>query len=163
METAPRLNRRRRSSQGGFTLIELLITMLVTVVALAGLFGVFSVTARGNTDARQAAEALALCEAAADELKSFRVSDIEAMAAYAPIPPSGSWGPVDYHEPPVAGASGATFARKVWARWIDDDLVWMKVAVEWTGDGAAPGSDGGIHDHQISLELVRSRTEESWD
>jgi prepilin-type N-terminal cleavage/methylation domain-containing protein len=162
MERAPRLRTRSARPQGGFTLIELLITMLVTVVALAGLFGVFSVTARGNTDARQAAEALALCEGATDELKGFTVAQIEANPAYAAIPPAGSWGPVDYHEPAVFGASGVTFERKVWARWIDDDLVWMKVAVLWTSDGAAPGSDGGIHDHQIALEMVRSRTEDSW-
>jgi prepilin-type N-terminal cleavage/methylation domain-containing protein len=155
MERAARL----KPSQGGFTLIELLITMLVTVVALAGLFGVFSVTARGNTDARQAAEGLALCEASADELKSFTVAQIEAMPAYGAIPANGSWGPVDYHEAAVVGASGATFNRKVWARWIDDDLVWMRIAVQWTGDGAVPGSDGGIHDHQLALELIRSRTE----
>ena len=54
------------------------------------------------------------------------------------------------------------FERKVWARWVDADLVWMKVAVQWTSDGAAPGSDGGIHDHQIALEVVRSRTEAPW-
>jgi len=155
MERAARLTRQ----QGGFTLIELLITMLVTVVALAGLFGVFSVTARGNTDARQTAEGLALVEASADELKSFTVTELEGMPAYAPIPVNGSWGPVDYHEPAVVGASGATFNRKVWARWVDDDLVWLKVAVQWTGDGAQPGADGGIHDHQLALELIRSRTE----
>jgi prepilin-type N-terminal cleavage/methylation domain-containing protein len=162
MERASRLtSRRARGNQGGFTLIELLITMLVTVVALAGLFGVFSVTARGNTDARQAAEALALCQTSTDELKTLTIAQIEANPAYAAVPLNGSWGPLDYHEPAVLGASGATFERKVWARWIDDDLVWMKVAVQWTSDGAAPGSDGGIHDHQIALEVVRSRTEDS--
>jgi len=147
--------------EGGFTLIELLVTLLVTVVALAGLFGVFSVTSRGNADARQTAEALALCEASTDELKSFTVDKIETVLPYAVIPVNGSWGPLPYHEGAVVGASGVTFNREVWARWIDTDLVWMKVAVLWTSDGAAPGSDGGIHDHQVALEVVRSRTEAS--
>jgi prepilin-type N-terminal cleavage/methylation domain-containing protein len=159
MERAPVLGPRARPDQGGFTLIELLITVLVTVIALAGLFGVFTVTARGNTDARQAAEALALCEASTDELKAFTVAEIEAMAAYPDIPVNDEWGPVDYHEGSVAGASGVTFERRVWARWVDADLVWMRVAVEWTSDGATPGSEGGIHDHRVALEVLRSRTE----
>jgi len=159
MERTPLLNPRRRPSQGGFTLVELLITLLVTVVALAGLFGVFSVTTRSNTDARQTAEALALCQAAADELKSFSVDQIETALTYQPIPASSSWGPLDYHEPAVVGASGAVFQRKVWARWIDDDLVWLKLGVQWTSDGAVAGSDGGIHDHEVALEMIRSRTE----
>ena len=49
--------------------------------------------------------------------------------------------------------------RVVWQNKDLDDLVWMKVAVEWTSDGAVAGSDGGIHDHAINLEMVRSRTE----
>jgi prepilin-type N-terminal cleavage/methylation domain-containing protein len=161
MERDPllRSNVPRSRSEGGFTLIELLVTLLVTVVALAGLFGVFSVTARGNTDARQASEALALCEASADELKAYTVAQLETVLPYAPIPTGGGWGPMDYHEGDVLAASGATFVRKVYARGIDDDLVWLKLVVEWTSDGAVPGSDGGIHDHAINLEMVRSRTE----
>lgn len=147
--------------EGGFTLVELLVTLLVTVIALAGLFGVFSVTTRGNQDARQTAEALALCESSTDELKGFTVDQIENVLPYQPVPANGSWGPLAYHEGPVIGASGVTFNRQVWARWVDDDLVWMKVAVQWTSDGAAPGSEGGIHDHEVALEVVRSRTEAS--
>lgn len=160
MERAAQLTPPPGRREGGFTLVELLVTMVVTVIALAGLFGVFTVTSRGNADARQAAEALALCEASTDELKSFTVDQIENQLAYQPITNAGGpWGPLPYHEGAVTGASGVTFNRNVYARWIDDDLVWMKVAVSWTSDGATPGSEGGIHDHEVSLEVVRSRTE----
>jgi prepilin-type N-terminal cleavage/methylation domain-containing protein len=166
MERAPVLIHHGRGRERGFTLIELLVTMTVTVIALAGLFGVFSVTSRGNVDARQSAEALALCQASADELKSFTVQQIENAPTdtppglgYGAIISGTPWGPVAYHEGAVVGASGVTFDRSVYARWIDDDLVWMKVTVAWTSDGATAGSEGGIHDHAVSLEMLRSRTE----
>ena len=133
--------------------------MLVTTVALAGLFGVFASTTRGNIDARESAEALALCESSADVLKSFTVAEIETTLAYPAILTGSTWGPVAFHEGPVTGATGVVFDRQVWGRGIDDDLVWFKVAIVWASDGATLGSDDGIHDHELSLEIVRSRTE----
>jgi prepilin-type N-terminal cleavage/methylation domain-containing protein len=160
MERDPLLSpRTRRRRQGGFTLVELLVTMLVTTVALAGLFGVFASTTRGNIDAREAAEALALCESSTDVLKSYTVAQLEADLGYPAVVTGATWGPIQFHEGDVTGATGVVFERQVWGRGIDDDLVWFKIAIVWASDGAVLGSEGGIHDHEIALEIVRSRTE----
>ena len=145
-------------AEGGFTLVELLVTLAVTVIGMAGLFGVFTATTRGNASARESSEALGLCQGAADEIKSFTVAEMEAMAAYGVIDATG-WGPRPYHEGPVVGATGATFVRDVWARALDQDLVWVKVTVSWASEGATLGAEGGLHDHALALEMLRSRGE----
>ena len=158
LEIPTRSSRRSPATQGGFTLVELLVTLVVTMVGLAGLFGVFTATSRGNANARETAEGLGLCQGAADEIKSFTVAELEAMPAYGVIDTAG-WGPKAFHEGNVIGATGVNFVREVWARAVDPDLVWLKVTVIWASDGAALGSEGGIHDHTVALEMLRSRGE----
>ncbi len=155
------MKQRPRRRDGGFTLLELLVTMSVTLIGLAGLLSIYAASARGAAGARYTSEAIDLCEETLEAFRGTPVAEIEAIAAYGPITNAG-WGPADHHEGDVVGTSGVTFRRSVEARGIDgseQQLVWLRVTVAWTEDGAAPGAEGGLYDHQVSLEMLRSRRE----
>lgn len=137
--------------------------MVVTIVGLIGLFGVFTVTTRGNTEARESAEALAMLQGAADELKSMTVAEIETRYGQPLDIVNPMFGPLPFHEPTdgtgiAIGVTGVSYERRVTARRIDDDLVWVRVSVHWGVEGAQLGVTFA-NDRELGLEMVRSRTE----
>src|SRR5687768_15423462 len=87
---------RSRSAQHGFTIMELLVALGVTMIGLAGLMTLYSVTARANRGTTVTTDAMEAAAEAVEELRGMSVAQIEGTAPYAPIDASG-WGPVDFH------------------------------------------------------------------
>ena len=150
------LRARFASEQSGFTLLELLVTMLISIIGLTGLAAAFVTTARGNIDARHSAEAVAVGQGAIEQLKSMSIARIETTYAttITETPFTAA-----YHEGDFVGS--LTYRRRIEAQQYPGqiDLVMLRVIVEWTDENLAAGTSGGIYDHRISLELMRSRQE----
>jgi prepilin-type N-terminal cleavage/methylation domain-containing protein len=158
------MNRERRRSrrnpeQGGFTLLELLITATITVIGFAGLLGLHLSAIGGNALSGRAAEAVSISERTMEQLRGETVSgmiqDLTGSAATGLPLTSVSMST-------LTGRNGMTYTRQVSVSELtatSPDLIWIKVVVGWTDDGAVPASDLGIHDHQISLEMIRTRQE----
>jgi prepilin-type N-terminal cleavage/methylation domain-containing protein len=149
-----RLRPRRR--QRGFTLLELLITLAITVIGLTGLLSLFVVTAKGNTTTSQSGEAVAVAEATLEEIRNLSLPAMYAQFGVASLP-------IDANLDTVAGRAGVTFSRRVQITEMtatSTNLVKLRVEVSWTDAGAAVGANGGMHDHRISFELIRTGTEQ---
>jgi len=150
-----RRRRTRRGPERGFTLIELLTTMGITVIGLLGLMSLYVVTARGNALGARSGEAVAVAEATLEEARSTSVADLLAMHGAVALP-------IDVSLDTVAGRAGTTFNRRVQVSELtatSTNLIKIRVDVWWTDAGAAAGAEGGIHDHRISFELVRTASE----
>jgi type II secretory pathway pseudopilin PulG len=151
--------RRARAQEGGFTLLELLITTTITVIGFAGLLGLHLATVGGNALSGRAGEAVALCERTMEQLRSDSIAgmvqDLTGSAA-TPLPLT------NVAMSTVAGRNGMTYRRLVTVTELDaasTDLIKVRVAVDWTDDGAVTGTDNGTHDHEVTLELIRTRQE----
>ena len=150
---------RMRSQQGGFTLLELLITAAVTVIGFAGLLGLHLAAIGGNSLSGRAGEAVALCERTMEQLRSETIPGIAQVltgSASASLPIT------NVAMPTVVGRNGMTYRRNVTVVELDSvspDLIQIHVAVDWTDDGAVTASDNGVHDHEVTLELIRTRQE----
>ncbi|HTJ44572.1 MAG TPA: prepilin-type N-terminal cleavage/methylation domain-containing protein [Kofleriaceae bacterium] len=151
--------RRADRSQAGFTLIELLVTATVTVIGFAALLGLHFATVGGNALSGRSGEAVAICERTVEQLRSESVGgmiqDLTGSASTA-LPLN------NISMSTVAGRNGMTYRRLVSVRELtaaSPDLIQIHVAVDWTDDGAVQGSDNGIHDHEVVLELIRTRQE----
>ena len=150
---------RRNPQQGGFTLLELLITTTITVIGFAGLLGLHLATVGGNAQSSRAAEAVAICERTMEQLRSDTVAgavqDLTGSAT-TPLPLT------NISMSTVAGRNGMTYRRLASVTELDavsPDLIKIHVEVDWTDDGAVTASDNGVHDHQVQLELIRTRQE----
>lgn len=140
-------------AQGGFTLLELLITLAVTVIGLTGLLSLFVVTAKGNSTTSRSGEAVAVAEATLEEARTLSVAAMNAQYGNFPI---------DVNLNTVAGRAGVTFNRRLQITEMTStstNLLKLRVEVTWTDAGAAAGANGGLHDHRISFELIRTGTE----
>ena len=149
---------RARTPAGGFTLIELLVTLSVVILGIAGILAMYSSATKVSTQARHSGEAIALCEETIETLGTLSIAEIEAIIGYGPITDAG-WGPVPHHEGAVQAPSGIVFGRLVEAHQVvgsGGTLVWLRVRVSWTERGAGAG---GLFDHQVTLEVIRSRQE----
>lgn len=149
----------RNAQQGGFTLLELLVTATVTVIGFAGLLGLHLAAVSGNSLSGRAGEAVAICERTIEQLRSESVGgmvqDLTGSASTAmPL--------TNVAMSTVSGRNGMTYRRFVTVRQLDavsPDLIQIHVAVDWTDDNAVQGSDNGVHDHEVTLELIRTRQE----
>ncbi|MBE7451219.1 MAG: prepilin-type N-terminal cleavage/methylation domain-containing protein [Kofleriaceae bacterium] len=154
----PRLldrTRRRRRSARGFTLLEMLITLAVTVIGLTGLLSLHVVTTKGNAITSRSGEGVAIAEATVEEIRNLTLPALFTELGVSALP-------VDVNLDTVAGRAGVTFNRRVQVTEltaVSTNLVKIRVEVSWTDAGAAPGAEGGIHDHRVSLELIRTASE----
>ena len=149
-----RLRLRRR--QRGFTLLELLITLAITVIGLTGLLSLFVVTAKGNSTTSQSGEAVAVAEATLEEVRNLSLDAMYVQFGVTSLP-------IDANLNTVAGRAGVTFTRRVQITEMtatSTNLIKIRVEVTWTDAGAAAGANGGMHDHRISFELIRTATEQ---
>jgi len=150
---ASRLRRLRR--QAGFTLLELLVTMAVTVIGLLGLMAMHVATVKGNEATARSSAAVAVAQ---DTLEAHRSMSYKALIdAY-----SVTDLPVDAALDTVVGRDGTTYTRRLLITEVPGlsrDVVKLRVEVGWTEDHAAAGSNGGINDHKVGLEIVRSVAE----
>lgn len=147
--------RRARRDQRGFTLLELLVTMAIAIVGLTALMALFVVTARGNAGGARSGEAVSIAEATVEEVRAMSVDDMLVTFGVGALPIDGS---LDS----VAGRAGTTFERRVQVSEltaVSANLIKIRVEVHWTDDGASAGAEGGIHDHRVSFELVRTASE----
>lgn len=147
-----------RRGEGGFTMIELLVSLTVALVGLAGLMSIFVSSAQGNRYAGQAREATEAASAAMEELRAMSIAAIESHPSYEPIDAAG-WGPVLFHDGPVAGLGELVYRRWVSARELATDsgsLVLIEVTVDWNEEGGEAGQDNG-RDRELSIGLMRTR------
>jgi Tfp pilus assembly protein PilV len=161
-----RQQRQRRRRDGGFTLLELLMTLGVTTIGLVGLLSLHLSIVRGNESASRTAEAAQIGHATLESLRAApQVQDIAALLTGNPTdaPPFDvSWcrragGVV---EATAVGRNGMTYRCRVVVTELpaaSPDLLRIRVEIGWTDDGAAQGTQGGIFDHLIAVELIRTR------
>jgi prepilin-type N-terminal cleavage/methylation domain-containing protein len=143
--------------EGGFTLIELLVTLSVTVIGLAGLLSLHSTTIKGNQIASRSGEAATIAQRSMEELRAIPVQGLNSIETTYGVLPI-----VDATMDPVDGRAGMTYTRRVSVREltsVSEDLVLMRVEVEWADDGADPVTAPDNLKHAISLELIRTRQE----
>jgi len=145
----------RRQSQRGFTLLELMLTLTVTTIGLIGLMSLHLSIARGNDAANRGAEASQIANATIEQLRAARVPDMMNELTGNPLatPPQdiNPW-------TSVTGRGGMTFRRRVILTSLSASTsLWLiRVEVGWTEDMAAQGASGGILDHTISAEVIRT-------
>lgn len=154
-----RQRRSDRRQQGGFTLLELLITAVITVIGFAGLLGLHLSAIGANGLSGRAAEAVAVCTRSMEQLRSETVTgmiqDLTGSAA-TPLPLT------NVAMSTMTGRNGMTYRRLVTVTELtatSPDLILIHVAVDWTDDGAVLASDNGVHDHEVVLEMIRTRQE----
>jgi Tfp pilus assembly protein PilV len=129
----------------------------VTVIGLAGLLSLHSTTIKGNQIASRSGEAATVAQRAMEELRAIPVqgpNSIETTYGVLPI--------IDAAMDPVSGRAGMTYTRRVSVgelTSVSEDLVLMRVEVEWADDGADPATAPDNLKHVISLELIRTRQE----
>jgi prepilin-type N-terminal cleavage/methylation domain-containing protein len=157
---------RRGRHERGFTLLELLITLGLTTIGLLGLLSLHVSLVRGNDGASRAAEASQIGQAALESLRAARRGDELAMLLTGNaggIPPLDvPWcrrGDNNAVEATVTGRGGMTYRCRVVVvplTAVSDSLWRIRVEVGWTEDGAAQGAQGGVLDHLIAVEVIRS-------
>jgi prepilin-type N-terminal cleavage/methylation domain-containing protein len=149
---------RRPAAQGGFTLMELLITMAVTIIGLMGLMSLHITTSRGNDVAGRSGEAVAIAQQTLEDLRSRAYKDmLEVLTGN-----RNAGLPVDVTLNTTPGRRGMTYRRRALVVGLDAAstfLVRVRVEIAWTDDGAVLGSDNGIHDHVVALEIIRTKQE----
>ncbi len=145
-------------SARGFTLLELLVTLTVTTIGLVGLLALHLSVSRGNDGASRAAEAEQI---GATTLESLRAQSPQDMMltltgnAFA-IPPQ------TVALPTVTGRAGMPYTRTVMVTPVGgvSSALWkIRVETTWTEAGGAAGAAGGVYDHKIAVELIRTLEE----
>jgi prepilin-type N-terminal cleavage/methylation domain-containing protein len=146
---------KRRQSQRGFTLLELMLTLTVTTIGLIGLLSLHLSIARGNDAANRSAEASQIANGTIEQLRAARITDMltELGLSAGSVPPQ-DLNPLDT----VTGRGGMTFRRRVILTSLSASTsLWLiRVEIGWTEDFAAQGAQGGILDHTVSAEVIRT-------
>jgi prepilin-type N-terminal cleavage/methylation domain-containing protein len=151
--------RARRRAQRGFTLLELLMTLTVTTIGLVGLMSLHLSIARGNDSASRFAEATQIANATLEGLRAQKLADMMTTLTGSPT----STPPTDVTRPTVAGRAGMTYRVRVLVTQLTSasSSLWrLRVEVGWTEDGAAEGDQGGLLDHLVAVELIRTVEEQ---
>jgi prepilin-type N-terminal cleavage/methylation domain-containing protein len=147
-----------RRGQGGFTLLELLITMAVTVIGLMGLMSLHLTTTRGNDIASRSGEGVTIAQQTLEDLRARAFKDmVEALTGN-----RNTALPIDVVLNVVQGRNGMSYRRRAIVQEMttaSTGLVRVRLEVSWTDDGAIQGSDNGVHDHVLVLEVLRTRVE----
>jgi len=150
--------RSRQRVQGGFTLMELLITMAVTIIGLMGLMSLHITTSRGNDVAGRSGEAVSVAQQTIEDLRSRAYKDMIDVLTGSRTTAL----PLDITMNTAVGRRGMTYRRRAVVQEMtlfSPDLVRIRVEVGWTDDNAVQGSEGGVHDHVVALEIIRTRQE----
>jgi type II secretory pathway pseudopilin PulG len=159
----------RRGREAGFTLLELLMTLGVTTIGLIGLLSLHLSLVRGNDGASRAAEAMQIGNATLESLRA--AAGVQDMAKLLTgnaldVPPIDvPWCRRDENdsvEATAIGRNGMTYRCRVVVVTPSAALpnLWrIRVEVGWTDDGAAPGTQGGLLDHLIAVEVLRTAEE----
>jgi type II secretory pathway pseudopilin PulG len=151
--------------EGGFTLLELLVTLGVTTIGLIGLLSLHLSLVRGNEGASRATEATQLGHATLESLRAARtLGDLAELLTGNPAdapPIDVPWCRRNNNvvEPTAPGRGGMTYRCRVVLTDAAPGLagLWrIRVEIGWTDDGAAPGAQGGILDHLIAVEVIRT-------
>lgn len=139
----------RTTSQRGFTLLELMITLTVAMIGMAGLLSMHGTMSRANKVTARQLEATGIAELV---LESFRGETADSLIAdYGAIPLDEDLGEVE-------GRNGQIFRRRLIVEQVaaaPTALIRLRVEIGWTDDGAEPGSEGGLYDHVVALEVIR--------
>lgn len=141
----------RNAGQSGFTLIELMVALAITVLALAGLMSLHVSMMKGNRSAANTAEASTLGQEALEELRGMTMSDIITTYGILPI--------LDEPMDTVSGQRGLTYTRTLTISAISDNLLWMRLVIEWADDGADPTVVDEQYKHAVAFEIIRTRLE----
>ena len=145
------------------------MTLGVTTIGLIGLLSLHLSLVRGNDGASRAAEATQIANATLEALRAARtVQDMAALltgsAADAP-PIDVPWcrrNETNAIEATAIGRNGLTYRCRVVVVVPSAAVpgLWrIRVEVGWTDDGAAPGAQGGLFDHLIAAEVLRTAEE----
>ena len=146
---------RGQRGQRGFTLLELLITLSVTTIGLIGLLSLHLSVTRGNDGASRSAEAQQIGAGILEGLRSQSATGM--MTTLTGI--STSLPPQTAPVFTVTGRAGMTFtvAREVTALTGASSNLWkVRVVTSWAEDGGTFGSNGGLLDHSLALEVIRT-------
>ena len=146
---------RRAPRQRGFTLLEMLVTLAITVIGLTGLLSLQLATSKGNEQSGRSGEAVAIAQRT---LEAYRSRGVVALASEFSVANL----PIDATLDTVAGRAGTTFRRRLIVEEltaVSNSLLKLRVEVSWTDDGAAPGAQGGVLDHRVAVELIRTAEE----
>ena len=160
---------RRGRGEAGFTLLELLMTLGVTTIGLIGLLSLHLSLVRGNEGAGRAAEATQLAHATLESLRAARsmpdmVELLTGNGTDAP-PIDVAWCRRDEAnavEATAMGRNGMTYRCRVVVvvpGAATPNLWRIRVEIGWTDDGAAQGAEGGMLDHLIAVEVLRTYEE----
>lgn len=140
------------------------MTLGVTTVGLVGLLSLHLSIARSNDGASRAAEATQLGNTVLESLRAARKPDMVAMLTGNANDPA----PIDLQfcrrnegtvETTATGRNGMTYrCRVVVVELTASSLILWRIRVEigWTEDGAAQGAQGGVLDHLIAVEVIRT-------
>ena len=155
---------RRRRREDGFTLLELLMTLGVTTIGLVGLLSLHLSIVRGNDGASRAAEATQIGHAVLESLRAAHHLDMKEMLTGEPQAAL----PIDVPfcrrnngvvETTATGRNGMTYRCRVIVISlvsVSAGLSRVRVEIGWTDDGADQGAQGGILDHLIAVEVIRT-------
>jgi hypothetical protein len=138
--------------QRGSTAVELLVALAVLAVGLGGLATMHRLIAGRTGGAARLAEAAAVAEAALEETRRLRWTELEGRFGPAPI---------DVELAAASGAGDRLYARHLRVEpllRVSADLFRVRVEVSWAEGGAALGA-AGAHDRTLALEALRTRQE----
>jgi Tfp pilus assembly protein PilV len=140
------------------------MTLGVTTVGLVGLLSLHLSIARSNDGASRAAEAMQIGNTVLESLRAARKPEMVAMLTGNAIDPA----PIDVQfcrrnagvvESTTTGRNGMTYRCRVVVVELTAASVnlWrLRVEIGWTEDGAAQGAQGGVLDHLIAVEVIRT-------
>jgi type IV pilus assembly protein PilV len=131
------LGRRR---QRGFTLMEVMVSLVITIIGLAGVLRMQSITAKSNRRSAQFTRAANIAEETMESIRGTKITELLAGVTYGSVTYNG----VEY--------SITTTATEV---ADNTNLVLLTVSVTYDEDGDTSTSD----DRRARVQMLRTKTE----